>query len=95
MVNRPKIFDKYEFQNDLRRLGCKESFIQPATSDFRLFVPMLIDLGEDKVLEIVKRQSIKTVLGDAEPAWETVIYHLVKWANQKLEIYKNKKSENN
>ncbi len=54
MVRRPNVFDQQEFEESLRNLGCSESFVKPITSDFRLFVPVVLrELGEKNLFKIV------------------------------------------
>jgi len=78
MAIRPNVFDKRVFQDALRQQGCPENFIEPATSDYRLFVPMVFaELGEEGVLRIVQKQSSALGLGDATSAWQTVLKYLI------------------
>ena len=52
---RPNVFDRGALEESLRKQGCAQSFISPAISDFRLFVPLVLrHLGEQQLLEIVE-----------------------------------------
>ena len=93
MARRPDVFDQGAFQDSLRRQGCPESLVSPITSDFRLFVPLIIrELGEAKILTLVEGARKELKLGEQRPLWETAIKHIVGWANEQIERYKTQKS---
>ncbi len=89
MTKRPRVFDQAEFQASLRRQGCPESFISPVTSDFRLFVPVVIrNLGEDNVFEAVETARDELRLGAQESAWRLAAKYIVGWAEECIDQYK-------
>ncbi len=89
MAHRPDVFDKEEFQASLRRQGCTESFVSPVTSDFRLFVPLLIrEIGETKFFEIVDRCRDELGLGEQQAAWHVAVRYIVGWAEEEVNDYK-------
>lgn len=92
MAKRPQIFDQEAFQASLRKQGCVESFVSPITSDFKLFVPIVLrHLGEDKLFEIVNQARTELKLGNQEPAWREAAKYIVGWAEEQLEEYKAQK----
>jgi len=92
MAKRPQVFDQAAFEVSLRRQGCVESFVSPITSDFKLFVPVVLRyLGEDKLFEIVNRARSELKLGDQEPAWREAAKYIVGWAEEQIEEYKAQK----
>jgi hypothetical protein len=92
MAKRPKIFDQTAFEESLRRQGCTESFVKPITSDFRLFVPIVLRyLGEDKLFQIVNSARDELKLREQDPAWREAVKYIVGWAEEQLEEYKAQK----
>lgn len=92
MARRPNVFSQDEFQASLRRQGCAESFIAPITSDFRLFVPLLIrEIGEEKLFAIVERARDELKLGDQQPAWREAAKYIVGWAEEQIDEYKSQR----
>jgi hypothetical protein len=92
MARRPEVFSKPAFQKALRLQGCAESFISPITSDFRLFVPLVISrLGEDAVFKIVEDARRDLGLGPQEPAWREAVKHIVLWAEEAVATYRRDK----
>lgn len=86
---RPNLFSQEEFQASLRRQGCPESFVSPITSDFRLFVPLLIrEIGKDKLFEIVDHARDELGLRDQEEAWRVAAKYIIGWAGEQIEEYK-------
>lgn len=70
MAKRPNIFSQPEFENSLREQGCTESFVNPITSDFKLFVPIILwELGEENVFQIVESARTEIKLREQEAAW--------------------------
>ncbi len=92
MVRRPDVFDKDEFQSSLRRQGCTESFVAPITSDFRLFVPLVLSkLGERGLFDLVNAARGELGLGAQELAWQTAAKYIVGWADEALADYREAK----
>lgn len=92
MAHRPNVFSQEEFQASLRRQGCSESFVAPITSDFRLFVPLLIrEIGEEKLFAMVERARGELKLGDQQPAWHEAVKYIVGWAEEQINEYKAQK----
>lgn len=88
MARRPNIFDQQAFEESLLQLGCAESFIKPITSDFRLFVPIVLrEIGEKKLFEIVDNSRSELKLGDQKPAWHEACKFIVAWAEEEIDIY--------
>ncbi len=88
MAKRPNIFSQSEFENSLRRQGCSESFIKPITSDFRLFVPVVLrHLGEEKLFDILKNSRTELKLGEQDPAWHEAVKYIVGWAEEQINGY--------
>jgi hypothetical protein len=57
-------------------------------------VPMVFaELGEDRILEIVQKQSTNLGLGNADPAWSFVLKFIVAWAEKELVENKTAKLE--
>lgn len=89
---RPNLFSQEEFQASLRRQGCAESFVSPITSDFRLFVPLLIrEIGKDKLFSIVDQARDELKLGEQEAAWHVAAKYIVGWAEEQIDQYKELK----
>ena len=89
MAKRPQIFDQEAFEESLRRQGCTESFIKPITSDFRLFVPIVLRyLGEDKLFQVVNSTRNELKLREQDPAWREAAKYIVRWAEEQIEEYK-------
>jgi len=79
MARRPNVFDQEEFQSSLRRQGCPESFISPITSDFRLFVPLVLSrLGEDGLFSMVETVRDELKLGPQQEARRRPSAYLVR-----------------
>ena len=92
MARRPNVFSQGAFQASLRHQGCTESFIAPITSDFRLFVPLVLrELGEQRLFEIAERARDELKLGDQEAAWREAAKYIVGWAVENIENYKAQK----
>ena len=92
MARRPQIFDRNAFEESLRQQGCTESFVKPITSDFRLFVPIVLRyLGEDKLFQIVNSARDELKLREQDPAWREAVKYIVGWAEDQLEMYKVQK----
>ena len=92
MARRPNVFSQDEFQASLRRQGCAESFVSPITSDFRLFVPLLIrEIGEEKFFKIVDSAREELGLGEQEAAWQVATRYIVGWAEEQVEQYKSQR----
>jgi hypothetical protein len=93
MAKRPQIFDQTAFEESLRLQGCAESFISPITSDFRLFVPIVLRyLGEDKLFQIVNSARDELKLREQDPAWRETAKYIVGWAEEQIENYKEQKA---
>ncbi len=89
MTRRPDPFDQSALEAALRELGCPDSFIPTAISNYRLFVPLLFaSLGEDAVFETVCRARHDLGLGEQHTAWRSSIKYLVTWARRELDTYK-------
>ena len=81
MARRPDIFNQNAFEESLRDLGCVDSFIKPITSDFRLFVPLILrEIGEDRIFEIAEKSRYELKLGDQKPAWKEASKYIAAWA---------------
>ena len=92
MAKRPQVFDQLAFEDSLRKQGCSESFIKPITSDFRLFVPVILrHLGEEKLFEIVNNARPELKLGEQAPAWREAAKYIVGWAEEQVDEYKAQK----
>lgn len=92
MAKRPQIFDQEVFEESLRRQGCTESFVKPITSDFRLFVPIVLRyLGEDRLFQIVNSARDGLKLREQDLAWREAVKYIVGWAEEQLEEYKAQK----
>ena len=90
MAERPAVFDQAAFQSSLRRQQCPESFVAPITSDFRLFVPLVLaDLGQERLFAIVEAARPEYGLGEQEAAWRVACKHIVGWAEECLADYKS------
>ena len=92
MARRPNVFSQEEFQESLRRQGCPESFVAPVTSDFRLFVPVILRrLGEDGLFKMLEGARDELTLGTQEAAWRTAAKYIVGWADEAVGEYKTQK----
>ena len=92
MASRPDVFDQQAFEDSLRSLGCAESFVKPITSDYRLFVPIVMrTLGEEKLFNIVDKARGELKLGSAAPAWREACKYIVAWAEEETQKYIAKK----
>ena len=92
MARRPNVFDQKGFENSLRNQGCVESFIAPITSDYRIFVPIVLrELGEEKLFRIVNGVREELKLGAADEAWKVACKYIVGWAEEEVEKYKEQK----
>ena len=88
MTRRPNPFDLDAFQNSLREQGCAESFVAPVTSDFRLFVPVILEaLGPERIVEMVNAARPKLGLGEQTSAWRTAAKYIYGWAEESLARY--------
>jgi hypothetical protein len=88
MTRRPDPFDKSKLEVALREVGCPESFISTAVSNYRLFVPLLFaKLGEERLFEIICAAQDELGLGDQHSAWRSSIKYLIEWAEHALEEY--------
>ena len=94
MAKRPNLFDRDDFQASLRRQGCPESFVSPITSDFRLFVPLVLrEVGERRLFEIVDGARADLGLGPQEPAWKAACKFIVGWAEESVAQYRAAKNQ--
>lgn len=92
MTKRPNVFDQEGFQASLRHQGCPESFISPITSDFRLFVPLVIrHLGDNGMFEIVENARAELNLGPQESVWRVACKYIAGWAEEQVDQYKTQK----
>jgi len=90
MAHRPNVFSQKEFQASLRWQGCSEGFVSSITSDFRLFVPLLIrELGEDRFFKIVDHARGELKLGEQDDAWHVAVRYIVGWAEELIDEYKS------
>ena len=79
-------------EQTLKQQGCSESFIKPITSDFRLFVPIVLrHLGEEKLFEIVNSARDELKLREQDPAWREAVKYIVGWSEEQIEEYKAQK----
>jgi len=93
MARRPDPFDEQSFRDALRRQGCPESFISPVTSDFRLFVPLVLSkLGEERLFQIVNDARSELGLGEQTPAWKLACQQTVEWAKNETNEYASRKA---
>lgn len=92
MARRPNVFSQTEFEASLRRQGCPENFVAPITSDFRLFVPLLIrEIGEEKLFALVDQSRRELRLGEQREFWQLAAKYIVGWAEEQIENYKAQK----
>lgn len=92
MRRRPNVFSQEDFEASLRRQGCAESFIAPTTSDFRLFVPLLIrELGKEKTLAIVNNARKELRLGEQSDPWRQELTYIIGWAEEQIQNYNAQK----
>ncbi|MDP2965623.1 MAG: hypothetical protein Q8N39_06235 [Pelolinea sp.] len=92
MARRPDIFNQQAFEESLRQLGCAESFVKPITSDYRLFIPIVMrELGEEKLFEMINNAREELRLGDQDPAWREACKYIVKWSENEIEKYISRK----
>ena len=92
VAHRPDVFDQQAFEKALLRLGCTPNFVKPITSDFRLFVPVVLrSLGEDNLFNMVDKARDELKLGHQEPAWREACKYIVAWAEEEVEKYKAQK----
>ena len=91
-TRRPDVFSREEFQTSLRAQGCPESFVAPITSDFRLFVPLVLEaLGPERVFRIAKDAQVELGLGDQDAAWQTAAKYIHGWAAQEVLQFKERR----
>jgi hypothetical protein len=89
MARRPDLFNKSAFQDSLRQQGCPESFVSSITSDFRLFVPLVLRaLGPERLAEIAEREREELGLGEQADVWRMGAQYMVGWAEEEIERYK-------
>lgn len=92
MARRPDVFNQAAFEDSLRRQGSAESFIAPITSDYRIFIPIVLRaLGEQKLFELVDNARDELKLGAANEAWKVACKYIVGWAEEEIEKYKVQK----
>jgi hypothetical protein len=92
MAKRPQVFDQAAFEESLRKQGCKESMINPISTDFKLFVPIALRyLGEEKLLQIMKETRSELKLGEQDAFWREAAKYIVGWAEGQIEEYKAQK----
>jgi hypothetical protein len=92
MAKRPQIFDQSAFEESLRSQGCAESFVGPITSDFKLFVPIVLrQLGKDRLFDMVNAARQEFRLGEQSPAWQEAAKYIVGWAEGVLDEYRVQK----
>lgn len=90
MRRRPNVFSQTDFQESLRAQGCPESFVSPVTSDYRLFVPLILrELGEERILAIAERSRDELGLGPQTAAWQVAARYIAGWAGEQIEYYKS------
>ena len=53
MTRRPNPFDQLRIRQALLDLGCQESFVSTAVSNYRLFVPLVLAGGRNRVYELI------------------------------------------
>jgi len=93
MASRPDVFDQAAFQDSLRQQGCPETFISPITSDFRLFVPIVLRaLGEKQILAMAEDARTELGLNEQHTAWQVAAKYIAGWADEQIEIYKTQKA---
>lgn len=92
MKRRPDIFNQESFEQSLSQLGCPDSFIKPITSNFRLFVPIVLrELGKERLFEIVDNSRDKLILGKQDPAWRETCKYITAWAEKEITEYISQK----
>lgn len=88
MARRPNVFSQDDFQASLRRQGCPESLVFPITSDYCLFVPLLIrELGEESLFTIADHAKDELGLGDQKEFWQVAAKYIVGRAEEKISEY--------
>ncbi len=93
MAQRPDVFNQTAFQEALQRQGCPESFVQSVTSDFRLFVPVILrELGEAQILALVERARESLQLAPQTAAWKVAARYIAGWATEEVERYRAAKA---
>lgn len=89
MARRPNVFSQEDFQASLRRQGCPESLVFPITSDYRLFVPLLVrELGEERLFAIADHAKDELGLGDQKEFWQVAAKYIVGWSEEQINDYK-------
>lgn len=89
MTRRPNPFDQAQFEQALLDLGCPESFVSTAVSNYRLFVPLVLaQLGEEHIYDLVNNARHELGLGEQESAWRSSVKYIVAWAHAAIEDYK-------
>ena len=85
MAKRPRVFDQEAFEESLRRQGCAVSFVKPISSDFKLFVPIVIrHLGPERLPEVVNAARDEFGLAEQAAAWQEASKYIVGWAHEQL-----------
>jgi hypothetical protein len=93
MAHRPDVFNQAAFQESLRLQGCPETFISPVTSDFRLFVPIILRaLGEKQILAMAEDARVELGLNEQHAAWQVAAKYMAGWADGQIEAYKKQKA---
>ena len=89
MTRRPNPFDQAQLEQALLDLGCPESFVSTAVSNYRLFVPLVLaELGEDRVYDLINSARYDLGLGEQESAWRSSVKYIVAWARATITYYK-------
>jgi len=92
MTRRPDLFNQQAFEDALLELGCAQYFVKPITSDFKLFVPVVLkEIGENQLFVIVENSRSELKLGDQEAAWKLACKYIVRWAENEIEKYISQK----
>jgi len=96
MTRRPNPFDQAQLEQALLDLGCPESFVSTAVSNYRLFVPLVLaELGRERVYDIVCEARGDLGLGQQNAAWRASIKHIVAWAEAEIDSYKQRRDLGN
>ncbi len=86
---RPDVFNRQEFEWNLRKQGVPESLIAPTVSDFRILMPLLIrEIGQDEFFRLVEHCRDELHLGPQADFWKQEIMDYTNWARNVIEKYK-------
>ena len=92
MPKRPEILDQQALEAALRSVGCPDSCVAPAVSNYRLFVPLVLAaLGRERIYDLVCEARADLGLGEQSAAWRASIKYIVAWAEAEIDSYKQRR----